>query len=70
VHSLLRGTVDANNNTLESLTQRLIKEESRMSAVDEASGAAISIKPNKEKKKISEKDTQCSKKEVFTCFYC
>jgi len=46
-------SVDANNQTLESLTQRLIKEENRMSVLDEASGAlaAISMKPNKEKKK-------------------
>jgi len=32
-------SVEANNQTFESLTQRLIKEESRMSVIDETSGA-------------------------------
>jgi len=64
-------SVEANNQTFESLTQRLIKEESRMSVIDETSGAlaAMSMKNNKEKKKTSEKDKPCPKREM-TCFYC
>lgn len=68
-------SVDANNQTLENLTQRLIKEEGRMNAIDEVSGAlaAISVKSDKEKQsnqerqKTLEKKMQRSRKEV-TCF--
>lgn len=65
-------SVDTNSQTLENLTQRLIKEESRMNTVDEACGAlAINMKHNKEKqndRRASEK-THNLRKEI-TCFYC
>jgi len=60
-------SVDANNQTLDNLTQRFIKEEGRMNALDEASGvlAAMTVKPNQEKHKTLEKKMQHSKKEVY-----
>jgi len=64
-------SVDANNQTFENLTQRLIKEEDRMNAMDEASSAlaAVTLKHNQEKKKLSENKTKRYKKEII-CFYC
>lgn len=64
-------SVDASKQTIDNLAQRLIKEEGRMNATDEMSGAlaAMSLKPNQERRKTTEKRMQQLKKEI-TCFYC
>lgn len=68
-------SVDTNNQTIHMLTQRLIKEEARMTVMDETSNAltATNVKHNQKKqtmdKKAADKRTQHPRKEI-TCFYC
>lgn len=68
-------SADANNQTLHMLTQRLIKEEGRMTVMDEASSAftAMNMKQSQKKqtmeKKATDKKTQHPRKEI-TGFYC
>lgn len=64
-------SVEANNQTLQKLTQRLIKEEGRMSVMDETTNAltAANTKFDRGKQKTTEKKMQTTKKEI-TCYYC
>ncbi|KYN10396.1 Copia protein [Trachymyrmex cornetzi] len=64
-------SVESENQTLDKLRERLIKEEARMSATDETNNAlaAINLKSNKTRPKAAEKKTERSKKEI-ECFYC
>jgi len=56
--------------TLDNLKQRLIKEEARMTATDEADAlAAMSLKMNKTQQRTRERK-QHSKRDSVECYYC
>jgi len=64
-------SVENENQMLDRLWQRLIKDETRMNAADEASDAlAMSLKTSKTRQKTREKKPEHSKKDSAKCFYC
>jgi len=64
--------VERGNQTLDNLRLRLINEEARMTARDEASDAlaAMSLKVNKTQRRTREKKPQYSRTNSVECYYC
>ena len=66
-------SVDAEKQTLEILTTRLIKEESRLTSVDDVASALVAVNiQNPNKKSIINKKPKkfFNKKQEIECFYC
>jgi len=65
-------SVECGEQTLDNLRLRLINEEVRMTATDEASDAlvAISLKVNKTQQRTREKRPQHSRTDSVECYYC
>jgi len=67
-----RDSVENENQMLDKLRQRLIKEEARMNTADETNDAfaAMSLKTNKTRQRTKEKKSKHSKKDSVECYYC